>query len=292
MADLVEGLKAFQDELAGALEALDGSARFGEDHWDRAGGGGGRARVLEGGALFERAGVNFSHVFGELPDELAATMPGEGRRFEAVGVSVVLHPKSPMVPTVHANFRRLTRGEALWVGGGADLTPYVLFEEDARHFHQTLKAACDRHYPGYYPRFKQKCDSYFFLPHRGETRGVGGIFFDYLQGDREKLEALLADLWGSFLPAFRPIVERRRDLEYGERERSFQLWRRGRYVEFILLYDRGTSFGLSTGGRTESILMSLPPLVRWEYDYHPPADGFEARLLEVLKKPRDWAEEQ
>ncbi|HEY3451150.1 MAG TPA: oxygen-dependent coproporphyrinogen oxidase [Myxococcales bacterium] len=296
MAELSHRLEAWQDELTAALEALERSAcsrqapaHFREDRWDRPGGGGGRSRVLEGGAVFERAGVNFSHVHGKLPEALAATMPGDGTDFEAVGVSLVLHPLSPMVPTTHANFRRLRRGSASWIGGGADLTPYVLFEEDARHFHRTFKAACE---PGFYERHKEECDRYFFLPHRGEARGIGGLFFDYLQGEPERLEAQLSRLWAAFLPAYRPIVERRRGLAYGERERAFQLWRRGRYVEFNLLYDRGTSFGLSTGGRAESILMSLPPLVRWEYDYQAETGSPEARLLEVLRKPRNWAEDE
>ncbi|MGC4120660.1 MAG: oxygen-dependent coproporphyrinogen oxidase [Myxococcales bacterium] len=287
---------AWQDEVTSSLEELERSARsrqaparFREDRWERPGGGGGRSRVLEGGAVFERAGVNFSHVHGTLPEALAATMPGDGADFEAVGVSLVLHPLNPMVPTTHANYRRLRRGKTMWIGGGADLTPYVLFDEDARHFHRTLRTACE---PGFYERAKEECDRYFFLPHRGETRGVGGIFFDYVLGEPEKLEAQLARLWSSFLPAYRPIVEKRRDLPYGEQDRAFQLWRRGRYVEFNLLYDRGTSFGLSTGGRTESILMSLPPLVRWEYDYQPEAGSAQQRLLEVLRKPRNWAEDE
>ncbi|MBI5545752.1 MAG: oxygen-dependent coproporphyrinogen oxidase [Deltaproteobacteria bacterium] len=284
-------MRHLQDELTTALEALDGGARFREDSWERPGGGGGCTRVLEGGALFERAGVNFSHVFGAVPEALAANLPGEGDRFSATGVSLVLHPASPMVPTVHANFRRLERGAASWIGGGADLTPYVLFEEDARHFHRTLKAACDRHDGGWYPRFKQECDRYFWLEHRGEARGVGGIFFDHLQGEAERLERFLVDLGSAFLPAYRPIVERRRGLCFGERERRFQMVRRGRYVEFNLLYDRGTAFGLSTSGRTESILMSLPPLVRWEYDFEPVEGSPEASLLAVLRRPRDWAEE-
>jgi coproporphyrinogen III oxidase len=196
-----------------------------------------------------------------------------------------------MVPTTHANFRRLRRGEATWIGGGADLTPYVLFEEDARHFHRTLKAACDGE-PGFYERHKEECDRYFFLPHRGEARGVGGLFFDYVQGEPEKLERQLCRLWSAFLPAYRPIVERRAGMAWGERERSFQLWRRGRYVEFNLLYDRGTAFGLSTGGRAESILMSLPPLVRWEYDYHPEAGSPEERCSRRCARPRSWAEEE
>jgi len=288
---LAERLRAWQDEVSGALEAADRSGRFREDRWDRPGGGGGRSRVLEGAELFERAGVNYSEVHGELPESVASSMPGSGRRFLAVGVSLVLHPASPMVPTIHANFRYLERGEAFWFGGGADLTPYYLFEEDARHFHRTLKAACDRFDPSWYRRFKKDCDDYFFLKHRGEARGVGGIFFDYLQGDRERLAAGVQGLWSAFLPSYLPLLERRRDEPFGEAERQFQLMRRGRYVEFNLLYDRGTTFGLQTSGRIESILMSMPPLVRWEYAYEPAPGSREARLYEVLRRPRDWASE-
>ncbi len=291
MNALADRLRAWQDEVSGALEAADGIGHFREDRWDRPGGGGGRTRVLEGGAVFERAGINFSEVHGELPESLASSMPGSGRRFMAVGVSLVLHPASPMIPTTHANFRYLERGEAAWFGGGADLTPYYLFEEDARHFHRTLKAACDRFDPSWYRRFKKDCDDYFVLKHRGEARGVGGIFFDYLQGDRERLAAGVQGLWSAFLPSYLPLVERRRGESFGEAERQFQLMRRGRYVEFNLLYDRGTTFGLQTGGRIESILMSMPPLVRWEYAYEPAPGSREARLHEVLRRPRDWASE-
>jgi coproporphyrinogen III oxidase len=291
MSDLAEKLRGWQDEVTAALERAEPKARFREDLWDRPGGGGGRTRVLEGGELFERAGVNFSDVHGELPEPLADSLPGSGRRFRATGVSIVIHPLSPMVPATHANYRFLERGETCWFGGGADLTPYYLYEEDARHFHRTLKAACDRHDPALYPRFKRACDEYFFLKHRGEARGVGGIFFDYLQGERAGLERLVADLWGAFLPAYLPIVERRRGEPWGEAERHFQLVRRGRYVEFNLVQDRGTLFGLQTQGRIESILMSLPSLVRWEYSHEPPAASREARLMEVLRRPRDWAEE-
>lgn len=290
LPDLIERLAAFQDDLTRALERIDGKGRFREDVWNRPGGGGGCSRVLEGGAVFERAGVGFSHVFGKLPAVLSG-LPGEGSRFEAAGVSLVLHPLNPHVPTVHASFRRLRRGGTSWIGGGADLTPHVLFEEDAAHFHRTLKAACDRHEVASYARFKKACDAYFFLKHRNEARGVGGIFFDYLQGAPSKLEAFLVDLWDAFLPAYAPIVERRRGMPYGERERQFQLWRRGRYVEFNLLYDRGTAFGLSTGGRAESILMSLPPLARWEYAFEPARGSPEARLMEILRSPRDWADD-
>jgi coproporphyrinogen III oxidase len=283
----VEHFRGLQDRITQALEALDGRARFREDAWTRDGGGGGRTRVLEGGALFEKAGVNWSDVFGEFPEEFAATLPGSGRAFRASGVSLVLHPLTPMVPTVHANFRVLQKGNATWFGGGADLTPYYPWREDVVHFHATWKGACDRHDPAYYPRFKQACDEYFFLPHRGETRGVGGIFFDYLQGDLERVFDFVRDAGDAFLPAYQPIAERRRDHPSGEREREFQLYRRGRYVEFNLLYDRGTTFGLKTRGRTESILMSLPPLARWIYDFQPEPGSQEANLSEYLRA-QEW----
>jgi coproporphyrinogen III oxidase len=281
-----------QDEICAALEALDGEGRFGSDRWERPGGGGGLSRVMDGGRLFEKAGVNWSRVEGELPADFASQIPGSGTAFRATGVSLVLHPRSPMIPTTHANVRCLEKGDRTWFGGGADLTPYYLWPEDAAHFHRTLKAACERH-PGVgdYPRFKRWCDEYFHLPHRGERRGVGGIFFDYieLEGALERVLAFAADVGRALVPAYVPIAERRADEPYGEAERTWQLRRRGRYVEFNLVYDRGTIFGLKTGGRTESILMSLPPLVRWDYDLAEPAAGTrEAALLEVLRQPRDW----
>jgi coproporphyrinogen III oxidase len=276
-----------QDRISTALETLDGAARFREDSWERPGGGGGRTRVLENGALFEKAGVNWSDVHGELSEEVARSMPGEGRSFRATGISLVLHPATPMVPTVHANFRCFERPTAAWFGGGADLTPYYPQREDVIHFHRTLKAACDRHDPAYYPRFKKQCDDYFYLPHRGEMRGVGGIFFDYLGSDLEATFAFVRDAANAFLPAYVPIAERRRADPWGEREREFQLVRRGRYVEFNLLYDRGTVFGLRTGGRIESILMSLPTLASWRYMYAPDPGSREAELAAYLR-PTDW----
>ena len=276
-----------QSALVGALERLDGRARFAQDAWHRPGGGGGVTAVLSGGGLFERAGVNHSAVWGEFSDAALERMGGRERRFYATGISLVLHPASPMVPTVHANFRYFERGGDAWFGGGSDLTPYYPYEDDARHFHSTWKAACDRHDAGYYARFKPWCDDYFFLPHRGEMRGIGGIFFDDLRSDLEKIFAFVRDCGASFLPSYVPIVERRRDEPYGERERAFQLYRRGRYVEFNLIYDRGTSFGLATQGRTESILMSLPPLARWEYCYAAEPGSREEAALRFLQ-PRDW----
>jgi coproporphyrinogen III oxidase len=296
VSDLFERAAKFfselQTDICRSLADLDGAAEFGSDRWERQGGGGGVARVLEGGALFEKAGVNWSSVDGELPAELADNMPGEGRAFRASGISLVLHPRSPMVPTTHANFRCLTKGNALWFGGGADLTPYYLFRDDAVHFHTVLAGACDRHRPvGDYDRFKAWCDEYFFLPHRGETRGIGGVFFDYLgaKGEHpaEQVFDFVSDLGRSFVQAYVPIAQRRHTEPYGELERAWQLRRRGRYVEFNLIYDRGTLFGLKTQGRVESILMSLPPLVRWDYDVMATPGSPEAELLKHLR-PTDW----
>jgi len=280
---------ALQSEIVDGLERADGAGRFGRDAWDRPGGGGGVARVLAEGAVFEKAGVNVSLVHGSLPASLDGRMPGGGGEFAAAGVSVVIHPRSPMVPTAHANVRLIVRGEKAWFGGGADLTPYYLFEEDAIEFHGALRGACERREPGCHRRLKEACDAYFFLPHRGEHRGVGGIFFEDLGGESSRELAFAADVGRSFLRAYLSVVARRRGEVYGERERTWQEIRRGRYVEFNLLYDRGTVFGLETGGRTESILMSLPPRVRWAYDHRPEEGSPEAKLLEVLRRPRDWA---
>lgn len=281
--------RSLQDQICAGLEQLDGPGRFRQDSWEREGGGGGRSRVLMDGQLFEKAGVNFSEVHGQMSEEFAAQVPGEGRDFTATGVSLVLHPRSPMVPTVHANFRYLTKGSKWWFGGGADLTPYYPYLEDVVHFHRVWKAVCTRHpAPVDYERFKKWCDDYFFLHHRGEARGVGGIFFDYLDGEREPLFAFIRDCGQAFLDAYVPIARRRAEEPYSPEQRRFQEFRRGRYVEFNLIYDRGTLFGLKTGGRVESILMSLPPQVRWLYDHHPQPGTREAELLEFLK-PRDWA---
>jgi len=294
-----------QDEICRALEQLDGRGRFREDLWVRDEGGGGRTRVLEDGAVFEKAGVNFSEVFGDFDEAFAQRLPlGDGTEFFATGISLVLHPSNPFVPTVHANFRYLERGSGRWFGGGTDLTPYYPNLEDVVHFHRTLKTACDEFDPEFYARFKKWCDEYFFLKHRNETRGVGGIFFDYLTGERaderagpgepmtddrgiEFIFEFVQRIGRSFLPAYLPIAERRRSEPYTEREREFQLIRRGRYVEFNLVYDRGTHFGLQTRGRTESILMSLPPLVRWVYDYQPEPGTREAEAWEFFQ-PQDW----
>ncbi|HWG42981.1 MAG TPA: oxygen-dependent coproporphyrinogen oxidase [Gemmataceae bacterium] len=281
-----------QDRIVVALEQLDGQARFREDAWEREGDGGGRSRVLADGAVFEKAGVNFSDVHGQMSEDFSRQVPGEGRDFTACGISLVLHPRSPMVPTVHANFRFLTKGDRQWFGGGADLTPYYPYREDVIHFHKVWRDVCTRHTPRVdYAHMKKWCDDYFFLPHRAEPRGVGGIFFDYLDSDVEALFGFVRECGDHFLEAYLPIVRRRKEESFTEQQRAFQEYRRGRYVEFNLLYDRGTLFGLKTGGRTESILMSLPPRVRWEYDYRPEPGSREAELYEVYLRPRDWANE-
>jgi coproporphyrinogen III oxidase len=285
-----------QATICAALEPLE-PGRFQEDAWRHPEGGGGVSRVLQDGSRFEKAGVNVAGVSGTLHEEaLAAMVPKQDlvprpHRFAAVGLSVVIHPRSPWVPTVHCNYRYFELDDGRWwFGGGTDLTPAYLVAEDAHHFHATLRAACDRHDPTFYPRFKKWCDEYFFLPHRGEARGVGGIFFDNLRDrDREALFAFVADCAAAFVPAYLPIVERRMATPWGDDERRWQGLRRGRYVEFNLMYDRGTRFGLRTGGRVESILMSLPLEARWEYAHEPPAGSREATTLEVLRHPRDWA---
>jgi coproporphyrinogen III oxidase len=262
-------------------------------------GGGGETRVLRNGAAFEQAGINFSHVLGQkLPASATAHRPElAGARFEATGVSLVIHPRNPYVPTSHANVRffaaiRDDEPAAWWFGGGYDLTPYYPFDEDVLHWHRQAKAACDAFGPDVYARYKDWCDRYFFLKHRNETRGVGGLFFDDLnEWGFERSFEFVRGIGDSYVPAYLPIVERRKDTPYGERERNFQLYRRGRYVEFNLVYDRGTLFGLQSGGRTESILMSLPPIVRWEYDYTPEPGSAEERLCKDFLRPRDWLRE-
>lgn len=278
---------SLQQTICSALSAADGKATFVSDVWRHPVGGGGDSRVLSNGDLFEKAGVNVSAVSSHFKPEFAASLPGEGTEFFATGISLVLHPQNPYVPTVHANFRCIRRGSARWFGGGADLTPYYPERDDVVHFHQTFKTACDAHDASYYPRFKKWCDEYFYLPHRHETRGVGGIFFDYLQTDAERDFAFLQTAGLAFVDAYLPIALRRRSQSFGDRERQFQLQRRGRYAEFNLLYDRGTIFGLKTDGRVESILMSLPPLTRWDYNVSYPAESREAELGNWLK-PQDW----
>jgi coproporphyrinogen III oxidase len=285
-----ELFRQLQDQICEGLTRLDGQL-FREDSWEREGGGGGRSRVLTEGNVFEKAGVNFSEVHGEMSADFAKQIPGEGTRFVATGVSLVLHPRNPYVPTVHANFRYIEKGDRWWFGGGADLTPYYPFLEDVVGFHRQWKTVCDRHSPLVdYPKLKKDCDDYFYLPHRQEPRGVGGIFFDYLSGDAESIFAFVRDCGSNFLPAYSPIALRRKDTPHGERERRFQEYRRVRYVEFNLVYDRGTIFGLKTGGRIESILMSLPPTVRYVYDYRPEPGSPEAELTDYWLKPQDWAE--
>src|SRR5262245_45305215 len=279
-------LRELQARITQALEQADGSGRFRRDHWTRAEGGGGESRVLREGAVFEQAGVNFSHVMGgRLPPSATAQRPElAGAAFEATGVSLVIHPRNPYVPTSHANVRCLVARQrddavAWWFGGGFDLTPCYPFDEDVLHWHRTARSACEPFGADVYARYKDWCDRYFFLKHRNETRGVGGLFFDDLNewGFTRTFE-FVRSVGEHYLPAYLPIVDRRKATPYGERERAFQLYRRGRYVEFNLVYDRGTLFGLQTGGRTESILMSLPPLARWEYDWRPDPGSPEARL--------------
>jgi len=294
LAPVEAWLRGLQDRICAAIEALDGSARFVEDTWTRPEGGGGRTRVLREGAVFEQAGIGFSRVEGaRMPASATAHRPElAGKSWVATGVSLVFHPRNPYVPTTHMNvrvFRAEGDGATVWwFGGGYDLTPYYVFEDDARHWHATARDACAPFGAEVYPAHKRWCDEYFFLKHRNETRGIGGVFFDDLnRWDFDTCFAYQRAIGDSFLAAYTPIVERRRDTPWGERERAFQLYRRGRYVEFNLVWDRGTLFGLQSGGRTESILMSLPPLVRWEYGFQPEAGSAEAKLAAYLT-PRDW----
>ena len=293
--DVKRYLLALQDDICAQLEHVDGG-QFVEDAWQREEGGGGRSRVLENGAIIEKGGVNFSHVFGStLPPSATAHRPElAGRKWQAMGVSLVIHPRNPHAPTSHANVRFFIaekEGEepVWWFGGGFDLTPYYPQRDDVIHWHETARAACLPFGDDIYPRFKKWCDKYFFLKHRNETRGVGGLFFDdFSTGGFNHAFALMRSVGDHYIKAYRPILERRKDQPYGEREREFQLYRRGRYVEFNLVFDRGTLFGLQSGGRTESILMSLPPLVRWRYDWHPEAGSPEAVLYDEYLKPVDW----
>ena len=293
-------LVALQDTICNALQKLDGSGGFHEDSWSRDEGGGGRSRVMEGGSVFEKAGINFSHVHGaELPASATATRPElAGRSFQAMGVSLVIHPENPYVPTSHANVRFFVAEKAgtdpvWWFGGGFDLTPYYGFREDAVHWHRLAKEACTPFGDDVYPRYKQWCDEYFFLKHRNEPRGIGGLFFDDLnEGGFEKCCSLMISIGNHYLPAYLPILERSKDITFGDREKAIQRYRRGRYLEFNLVYDRGTLFGLQSGGRTEAILMSLPPEVTWRYDWHPEQDTAEAELYEVFLKPTDWLKQQ
>lgn len=291
-------IENLQDIIVAGLEKVDGQAKFKEDLWKRAEGGGGRTRVIENGAVFEKGGVNISGVHGPLPAAMQAYFNVGDVDFFACGLSLVLHPKNPMVPTVHANWRYFEmydkQGNTVnqWFGGGQDLTPYYLFEEDAIHFHQVCKTACDKHDPEFYSKFKKQCDAYFWNAHRNEARGIGGLFFDHCKAS----EAFSLDNWydfvtevgNSFLEAYVPIVEKRKDLPATPENRTWQEIRRGRYVEFNLVHDKGTLFGLKTNGRMESILMSLPPHVQWVYDHHPEAGSDEEKLIKILENPIDW----
>ena len=287
-----------QDHICSALEEIDVAARFQIDNWERPGGGGGQSRVLENGAVFEKGGVNVSKVYGQLPEPMKAYLKVEQGDFFACGISLVIHPKSPLVPTVHANFRYFELYDNnkkvvdQWFGGGIDLTPYYLFDEDVVHFHQQCKSVCDAHDPAFYQTFKDKCDRYFWNTHRDEARGVGGLFFDYCRAsDERSIEQWFDFVTASgdaFLDCYTPIVNKRKDLPFGPEQRNWQELRRGRYVEFNLIHDKGTLFGLKTQGRIESILMSLPPTVQWKYNVSPAAGSEEERLVRVLQKPINW----
>jgi coproporphyrinogen III oxidase len=291
-----EYLLALQDRICMAMEEMDGSAVFREDVWSRETGGGGRTRIMQDGTVFEQAGINFSHVSGhDLPDSATAIRPElSGRGYEAMGLSLVIHPANPYVPTSHMNVRFFLAAKenaepVWWFGGGFDLTPCYGFVEDAEHWHRIAYHACVEFGDEVYPRYKQWCDDYFYLKHRQEQRGIGGLFFDDLnEWDFATCFAFMQSVGNHYLPAYLPIVRNRKDLQYGDKQRRFQLYRRGRYVEFNLVQDRGTLFGLQSGGRTESILMSLPPLVRWQYDWQPEPGSEEARLYDYFLKPRDW----
>lgn len=292
-------IENLQDAITSKLEEVDGSAKFKEDLWKRKEGGGGRTRVIENGAVFEKGGVNISAVHGELPEVLRNQFKVKEGNFFACGLSLVLHPKNPFVPTVHANWRYFemynSSGDIVtqWFGGGQDLTPYYLFDEDATHFHTVCKNTCDKHNSDFYSKFKKTCDNYFWNSHRNEARGIGGLFFDYLkQTDEVSIDDrydFVTEIGNSFLESYVPIAEKRKDTNYSQNHKDWQEVRRGRYVEFNLVHDRGTLFGLKTNGRIESILMSLPPVVQWKYNHHPAENSPEEKLLKVLANPKDWA---
>ena len=295
-----EYLLRLQEHITRAFMDMDEKLELIEDEWQRPEGGGGRSRVMRDGRIFEQAGINFSHVYGAgLPPAATAQRPElTGRSFQALGVSLVVHPLNPYVPTTHMNIRFFNAGNKSvnpiwWFGGGFDLTPYYGFEEDARHWHKIAQDACKEFGADVYPKYKKWCDEYFYISHRQEARGIGGLFFDDLnEWNYEKCFAFMQSIGDHFLKAYLPIVGRRKDMPFGERERNFQLYRRGRYVEFNLVYDRGTLFGLQSGGRTESILMSLPPQVRWQYNWQPEVGSAEAELYEKFLQPREWLEQQ
>ena len=291
-------IKSLQNNITQSLEKEDGATTFREDSWKRPGGGGGKTRVIENGGVFEKGGVNVSEVFGTLPESMQQQLGVKHSDFFACGISLVIHPKSPMVPTVHANFRYFElydKNKAVvdqWFGGGLDLTPYYVFDEDAIHFHQVCKTVCDTHHPDFYTKYKKQCDEYFWNHHREEARGIGGLFFDYCRPN----ENMTADAWYSFitqmgdafLEAYLPVVQKRKSLTYSKEQRQWQEIRRGRYVEFNLVHDKGTLFGLKTNGRIESILMSLPPHVQWVYDMHPEEGSEEEKLVTLLQQPKTW----
>lgn len=290
---IAERLKQLQDSICAALEAADGTGKFAEENWQREGGGGGRTRVMQHGSVIEKGGVNFSAVHGELPENIQQALRVDEGEFFATGVSIVLHPNSPMVPIIHMNVRyfELPDGK-YWFGGGIDLTPHYIVEEDARWFHQQLKNTCDRFNASYYPKYKKWADDYFFIPHRNETRGIGGIFFDRLHAEAKEDKDLLFDfligVGETFAPVYTHFMRTKKELPFGEREKKWQLLRRGRYVEFNLVYDKGTRFGLDTNGRVESILMSLPEQAGWFYDFRPEAGSAEEQTLKLLRKGIDW----
>lgn len=294
----VSYIHALQDTITTRLEGIDGTAKFQEDLWKRPEGGGGRTRVIENGKVFEKGGVNISQVHGKLPETMQQYFGVKDANFFACGLSLVLHPVNPMVPTVHANWRYFEmynqEGEIVdqWFGGGQDLTPYYLFDEDATHFHQVCKTSCDAHDASFYPKYKARCDDYFYNAHRNEGRGIGGLFFDYLKATEDRSMKdwynFVTEVGDSFLEAYVPIVEKRKDLAFAKAQKDWQEIRRGRYVEFNLVHDKGTLFGLKTNGRIESILMSLPPKVQWVYDHHPSPGSEEERLLTILKQPLNW----
>ena len=286
-------VEALQKRICTAFERLDGAATFGEDTWERPGGGGGLTRVISGGDVWEKGGVSTSAVHGQLPERMAHSFGVDTSPFFATGLSLVMHPRNPFVPAVHANFRYFALGPDLhapldqWFGGGADLTPYYPERADAEHFHAVWQRVCEEHDVADYAAFKRQCDEYFYLPHRDEARGIGGIFFDYLRDDPEGTFLFVRQAARAFLSSYVPLVERHLERPYGEREREYQAFRRGRYAEFNLAFDRGTKFGLETGGRTESILMSLPPHVQWGYDWHPESGTPEAEA-QAFFHPHDW----
>ncbi len=289
--EIAGAFRLLQDKICAALEDIDGKAKFEEDPWQRPGGGGGRTRVIQNGNVFEKGGVNFSEVFGPAPEFMKNGKENAPKTFYATGVSIVIHPVSPMVPIIHMNIRYLELNDnSCWFGGGIDLTPVYIFEDDARFFHQYLKTVCDKFKSGYYNEFKRWADDYFFIRYRNETRGIGGIFFDHLKPTEElsddRLFEFVKAIGESFVPVYSEIVNRNRMKNYGENEKQWQQIRRGRYAEFNLVYDRGTKFGLETNGRTESILMSLPPLASWKYNFIP--DGEELKTQQLLRKGINW----